>query len=479
MKPKYLFFTYGARGLRGIQIRAIRVAKYFKKEEVIFWNGNDNGDLIKRSGFAVKNVSLSLIELDKIQIPDSVEVVIFADIPTNEFFQFSLFIKAKKEGKKIVIFDQIYRRGQTNEFVYKKLAEESDVFFLNGLSFLKSEEKGNFKVIPPLIESDIPENPKQYLAQKYNIPEDKPWIFGIGYHEKVRKKLEQLGKKLYEKGVDFHLIYTNGPNYKMESSSYITRLPYLINGDFFAFIKASEMTLIKFGFLQLTEIITLETHPIILGEGGYILQKKNVMDNKIWDAVYYSEKIDENLQNHIMKFLSDKNYRKKYIDILKTLHNGETKGGRIAADYIKNLRKNRSALNKEKNLVIFINDEFMKFENFIKKNCGNLYPIVFICSSPDKPFTRKKIDESLLSLPINSLILKSEEIIPHSFKEVYIFARRKYDSFLDIIPWYELWIKRLILLLQEANTIYLTEKGRSMLKSFLLPYKDKIKILEK
>ncbi len=478
MSPKYLFFTYGAEGWRGVQIRGIRVAQYFEKGEVIFWNGNDKGEIIKKAGFQVESVDLSLIHPDEIRLPKSIETVVFADIPTNEFFQFSLFVKAKKEGKKVIIFDQIYRRGQTNEFVYKKLAEESDAFFLNGLSFLKSEEKGNFKIIPPLIEIDLPENPKQYLAKKYDLPDDKPWLLGIGYHEEVKQKIEQLGKILYNQGVDFHIIYTGELKDKKAISPFSTQLPYSLGDDFFYFIKASEIALIKFGFLQLIETIALGAHPIILGGGGYLLQKKHVMDEKIWEAVYYSEEIDKNLQEHIRKFLADKEYRKKYKAILENLHNGELKGGKIAADYIKGLKQKGKGKAKKKNLALFINDEFLKFEEFVKKHQGELYPVVIICSAPKEPFIIKRPNEDLLSSPIDTLITKYNEVLPHSFKEVYVLARRKYDSFLEIMPWYEEWIEKLKNTLEKAQKIYITHKGISMLKQLINNHIDKVEVLD-
>ena len=38
----YIFVTYGVRGWRGVQERGIEIAKNFRKNEVLFWNGYDS-----------------------------------------------------------------------------------------------------------------------------------------------------------------------------------------------------------------------------------------------------------------------------------------------------------------------------------------------------------------------------------------------------------------------------------------------------
>ena len=102
----YIFITYGVPGWRGVQERGIALAKNFKKNEVLFWNGYDS-NFIKKFGFACKTFNPSLIDPRKIKFPPKTKAVVFADLPSNELFIFSVFCAANQRNIPIIIFDQI------------------------------------------------------------------------------------------------------------------------------------------------------------------------------------------------------------------------------------------------------------------------------------------------------------------------------------------------------------------------------------
>ena len=129
---KYLFITYGEPGWRGVQIRALRMAKYLLKHEVLFWNSDDS-QIIKDWSFAVETIESGLINPKSIKFPEGVEVIIFSDLPSNKLYNYSIYMAALKQNLKIVICEQLYRRGQMDEVVYRKFADNCDLFLLNSL----------------------------------------------------------------------------------------------------------------------------------------------------------------------------------------------------------------------------------------------------------------------------------------------------------------------------------------------------------
>lgn len=479
-KPAYLFFTYGSPGWRGVQVRGLRVTKHFLRDEVLFWNGGDS-QFIEQAGFAVETVDLSLIAPAQIKIPPSVHTVVFTDLPTNELFQFSLFVAARQQGKKIVVIDQAYRRGQAQEFVYRQIAQHCDLLLLNSLSFLQTEEFANVKVIQPLIEFEPETEEKRRLGQRWELPIDRPWLFGIGYHAKVKQKLERVAKSLYDKGIVFQLILTGSSSERQDKKeNFLTSLPYQIGDDFFRFIKAADIALIKFGFLQLIEVLALRVHPVVLGEAGYVLQKKSVIDKRIQEAIYLTQDIDEQLLKHLERFLTEPRYRNGFVSKVERLHDGSLQGGQQAATFIKELNADKKEYGKrveqEKKLAILVNDELRQYKRFIGQ-CEGVYVVGLIASVPVGTYIIKRPDESLLAAPVDELIItQPDEILPHSFKETYIFSRRKYDGLTEIVLWYDLWIKRLEELLVAADKIYLTKLGRLLLKNMLESKRLELKI---
>ena len=276
---KYLFITYGESGWRGVQVRALRMASYLPKNEVLFWNLYDSS-FIRDHGFKVETQDSSLVDPNWIVFPKGIEVIIFSDLPSNEFFNFSVFVAAKKYNLKIVICEQIYRKGQTNETVYKRFITDSDLFLMNGLSYFESEESTNkVKIVPPQIEMNMRPEMRDEMRNKYKIPKNALVLLGVGYHQNITDKIINITHEIACEQNNFVTVITGVPqvsNIKREKN--LILLPYDIGDDYFKLLYTADLVMTKFGFLQILEALALKKPVLVLGEGGWILRTPDKVD---------------------------------------------------------------------------------------------------------------------------------------------------------------------------------------------------------
>lgn len=473
----YIFVTYGVKGWRGVQERGLAIAKHFNKKEVLFWNGYDS-DFIRKQGFNCKTMDLSLEDPKKIELPKNTKAIIFADIPTNELFQLSLFLAAKEKGIPIVIFDQVYRRGQCQEGVYKNLAEQADLFIFNGLNFTKSEEQGSsrIKIIPPLPDYKPQPKIKEKLAQKYNLDPKNIWLLVSGYFKPVYEMTKKSRPLLFQKTKNFHLIVCGLNVKKPRKKLNQLFLPYLPQREFLELLDASDIFISKFGYLQMLEALALKTPLIVGGEAGYVL-KMEILDKKLQEVIKYAEDYKD-LARIIEPFLKNEKERKKFLNKISKLHNGKMGGAKIAADYIKKVKVAKKKVFKKK-ILILVNDEIKKAENLIKAHdCLYVLGIIASVSKPGPELHPvKRPDERLLSRKIEELILKQPDILPHTFKEIYLFSPRKYDGFTDISPWLNVWIESLICFFKIADEILVSRQAKYLLYNLLKPFLNKTKMV--
>lgn len=474
---KYLFITYGESGWRGVQIRALRIASYLPKNEVLFWNLFDS-KIIEGLGFKVETKDSSLTNLTQLEIPKGTETVIFADIPTNEIFEYAVYLKALEKNLKIVICDQIYKKNQMKEPIFKKLAQGSDLFLLNSLSVFKSEENGNIKIIPPQIEIKLNDSIKKEIRQRFEIPDSSFVLFGSGYEPKVFEKIKRIAEKLDKKGLNFYILASSEIK-KVKREGRIIKVPFQSGDDYFKFLYAADAIMVKFGFLQALEALSLGKPTIVLGEAGQLLQNLENVDEIYKSGLRFDFNITEETLKFIEKLISDPKFRKKEEDKVKKLHNGNLFGGKIAANMIKNLKKNKQNRKEEKKLAVLVNNEIFEKEDFLKKE-ENVYPLCLIIPMPADMMVKKRIPKDLLDRKIRELeIDRGSDILPHSFKELYVFSHRKVDGLLDIFPWYQTWIKRIEFLMDEADKIYMTEKGKKFFSNLIVRKRlqDKISLI--
>ena len=472
----YLFITYGARGWRGVQVRAIRIANYLPSDEVLFWNCYDS-DFIKENGFEVETKNPGIVSSRAILFPKDTEMVIFADLPTNEFFNFSVFMAAIAQKKKIVICEQLYRRKQMEETVYKQALLNSDLFMLNAISCFKSEESEKIKIVPPQIEIAFDRNTRQEMFAKYNIPLESQLIFGVGYHPGIFEKLKAIGKKLEGVKQPWKMLVVGGKDQKeVAREGNVIMTPYNIGDDFVKLLFSADVTLTKFGFLQILESLALHKPTIVLGEGGFILQNPDKLDSIYKEVLFFDTDIDSTVE-YIKKLLDDSELIGRLKDKLAKLHDGELFGAKKAAELIKELNKKPTTVKtaNPKKLAILVNNEVFEKETFLREN-KSIYPLCIITGMSTENNSNKRIPDEILLKKLKELNLsRGIEILPHSFKELFLFSERRLDGFMDIMPWYDNWVNHLEQLLSFAETIYLTEQGKEVLGQLLNQHEAKIK----
>ncbi len=473
----YIFVTYGTAGWRGVQERGLAIARQFKKSEVIFWNLYDSS-FIKKVGFRCKTFNPGLINASLIKFPPRTKAVIFADLPSNELFIFSVFVAALKKNINIIICDQIYRRGQTKEGVYKNFAAYANLLLLNGLECFKNEEVKNIKIIPPLAPYKIQGKkgviPKKIISKKYGLNPNATWILAAAYFKPVLEMTKQALLIMKNKNLNTEIILVGADVKKPEKQKNLLLLPYLSQADYLKLLEASDFFVGKFGYLQILEALALKKPVIVAGEGGYVL-KKNILDKKLKEVIKYAGNpvVLAKTLNSLIKNKKEKDFLKKKIS---KLHNGKFGGAVLAANYIKKISKRKKNIfNEKKNLLIVVNHEIKKIKNLLRKQ-SSIYTIGII--APVSPYgfnPVKRPDLKFLNEKIEIFDIPRKEILPHAFKEIYFLSKRKYDGLVDIIPWYNIWIERLTDLLQHAETIFITPLAEQLFFNLLQPFSKKNK----
>jgi len=472
----YIFITYGIPGWRGVQERGIAIAKNFKKNEILFWNGYDS-NFIKKFGFNCKTFNPSLIDPKKIRFPTKTKAVIFADLPSNELFIFSVFSAAIQRNIPTVIFDQIYRRNQLKEGVYKNFIENSDLLILNGLNFLQKGETKKIKIIPPLPDYKSRIGIKKALALKYDLDPNNIWILVSGYFKPVTKMAKSAYSIISKKIKEFSLIICGLPIKNPLKNKNRFFLPYLPQKEYLELLDASDIFVSKFGYLQILEALALKKPVIVAGEAGYVL-KMGILDKKLQEVIKYVDNSSD-LAKKILFLVENTKKLKEIKNKISKLHNGSFGGASIAAEYIKNIKPIKRMETKKKVLIV-ANDELKKAEVLIKKEkyiyvLGIITPI----SQPGPELHPvKRADKIILSRKIGELTPNDNEILAHGFKQIYIFSNRKYDGLVDIIPWYNLWLKNINLILKTADQVLVSPIIKNFFYNLLLPFKNKVKVVK-
>jgi hypothetical protein len=477
---KYLFITYGEPGWRGVQIRSLRMANYLPREEVLFWNMYDSS-IITEWNFDVETKNAGLIDPLSITFPESVEVVVFSDLPSNELFEYAVYRAALREKRKIVICEQLYRRGQMKESAFDAYAKQANLFLVNALSSFHDEETDVVKIVPPQIETDLTDETTTVIKKKYNIPENVPIIFGSGYHEGVFHKILKLTEELNKRGVSFFTIISGHDT--IESTEYkknLLILPYTAGDEYFQLLKAADVVVVKFGFLQILESLSLHKPTIILGEAGAVLQQENIIDKTIRDHVIIDNEMTPHTIDHIEKLLKDADFRNKEVAALKKIHDGQTYGAQKASNLIQQLvdKPSRENTPVPKKCVIFINDESLHHQEWLHSQT-DIYPLSLVITTSTELQSMKRFPEGLLDTTLSKLQMDRQgAIIQDSFSEIMLFSKRKGHGFTQLSSWFDTWLKHVVDIITVADEIYLTDKGKKMIDPLLDYYSLQQKVIQ-
>jgi|GEM_PF-2124089 len=465
---KYLFITYGQPGWRGVQMRALRIAKYLGPDNVLFWNMYDSAFLAEQ-GFSAVTKDPGIVDPDDIVFPEGIESVFFADLPPEEHFEYAVFIAAKKKGLVTIISDQLYKRGQFGQTVYKRFSDLADLTLVNSLSCFASEESDRIKIVPPQIEYAFTPETKKEMRDKYGVPMDSILMFGIGYHPGVYKKIEEITNKLSQSHNNFHTIVVGSINQteKIIRKGNLISLPFNIGDDYFRLLYAADIAMVKFGFLQILEALALHKPTIVLGEAGYVLRNPDAIDVLFKKNLLIEQEISEKTIQYLEKLITDEAYRQQVISNISKLHDGGLFGAKKGAELIRTARLRVDAPLPNKKVAILFNNEVFEKQEWLKTQ-ENIYPLCLFTAMQTDPVIVKRLPPEALQHTLKELqIPRTGEILPHSFKEAHVLSDRKLDGFTDMYSWYGTWVKHLTTILLEADDIYITKQGLFVLDSLI------------
>ena len=484
----YLFITYARKEMRGVQVRGLRIAKHFSKKEVMFANGG-NDDWLKKEGYRYKNYDFNKFYLpSQIDMPRNVKCIIFCDLPTNRAFQLSLLMFAQERKIPCVVLDNIYRRNQTEDTVYKNTKHYSDKLILNGLSFMgKNNDKG-IVVVPPLIDDTLiagksKEEIRNEIVKKFKISK-KPnkIVFCVGYHSFARREILKIFNYFQKEDLEVLFIVVSRTK-TIRKKPNIIEIPAISGDEMSFFTKAADLVICKAGYLQIIETLSMSVPLVGLGEasleakkGKIIIGKgtagfkKKWLDKKILDTIIISEHVSDNLQRKIKKWLFSPSIRQKVIKKIKTLHNNKYNGSQVAASLIKTTKFRAKKFPKIVVISLDKKKETEEVKQILRKYPFAL-PIYLSLPFFTNVFNRKLADYDPTP---------KEEALHYNPALIYNFGFDSLHGFSKIFPWYDFLLKNIENFVKNSDKCIIVGKETyNYLEKILEKHKKKIKIIDK
>jgi len=485
----YLFITYARKEMKGVQIRGIRVAKYLPKKEVMFFNGG-NDDWLKKEGYKYKNYDFNKFYLpSKIKIPKNTKCIVFCDLPTNRAFQVSLLMLSRQQRIPCVVLDNIYRREQTEDTVYRNIRLFSDRLILSGLDFMKKNKPKNVSIVPPLIDNSLIAEKEKDEIRKEMIKKLKiktgpeKVVFCVAYnpfiYEQTLKIYDYLQKE--KKNVLF-VVVSQTKTTKRKAN--LIEIPPLKGDEMSFFTKASDLVICKAGYLQIIEALaigvpviafgqaSLETKKgkIIVGKGtsGF---KKRWLDKKILEVVTIADSFSESVGKRIKKLLFSPKYHQNITKKIKALHSSKLNGAKLTAELIKKTKFHPKSFPKILIISLDKEQETEEVKRVLRKYPFAL-PIYFSIPFFTNVFNRRlsEYDPTL-----------ENESLHYNPALVYSFDFDSLHSFAKIFPWYNSLFESIEYLVKNSDKCIVIGKEtyNYLEKAGLEKYKKKIKIIDK
>lgn len=473
----YIFITYGSKDIRGVQIRGLRVAEYFDKKDVVFWNSGD-GKIIKKEGYRRNAININFLGLiENVRFPKNTKAIIFCDLPTNKAYQISVLLAANKKKIPCVVLDNIYNFSQLKEKSFSNILQYCDCLALNGLSYFNKAEKFNekIKIIPPLMKKyAIDEKYIKLIKNKYKIKENKEIILSIGYNKDTLEKILKIAK-VFEKSKP-NLVFIIPGNFKKPvSCKNVIKVPFLKEKELYCLMHLSNLVISKFAYLQLLEILALKKIVIAVGARGL---KPEWLEKSLLGAIPYYPEIDLKSLEAIGKLLDKSSPQRKNLQSkVNRIHDGSMDGGKIIADLID---KAVYAQKKSDKIILFAVDKKEEIDIAKKVMRDNAFILPVIISAPwfssIQNFFLKNGSRQLFDFWQGE-----KDILPCSFSLLMNFYPSSFHSFSQILPFYDIMVKNIRKLAEDSDKIIVIgEETELLLKNILIGLKyKKINIINK
>lgn len=459
----YIFVTYGDKRIRGVQVRGLRVAKYFDKKEVLFWNSGDDG-IIKKENYSCIKININSFGLIKdVVFPDNLKAVVFCDLPTNRAYQISILMAAIEKKIPTIILDNIYRFSQLREKTFFNVLQYCDLFALNGLSLFKKAEKFNnkIKIIPPLVKKYAIGNAyENFIKNKYKINASKKIILSIGYNKDTLKNILKLAK-IFEK-IDLNLTFVIPGNFKkVIFTKNVIKTPILEEKELNYLIDLSNLVICKFAYLQILEILALGKIAVAVGARGL---KPEWLEKSLLKVIPYYPEITPKAIREIKKLISNSPQRKILHSMIRKIHDGSIDGGRIIADLIRNTKYSPKNIGKVILFFLDKNPEIKIANKIINKN-NFIFPVII-----SVPWF-SNIQKFILTHGqrcLSDFWQKEKDILPCNFNLLMNFYPNSFHSFTQIFPFYEIITKNIRKLAEESDKIIVVGRDTDLLMANLL-----------
>lgn len=477
----YVFVTYSFEGMRGVQVRGIRIAENLPKNEVVFFNSGDDRWL-RQGGYQVRQVSFDKItRIDEIQFPEETRAVIFCDMPTNRPYQTLLFLAAKKQGIPVVVIENLYHSSQGQQPVYKAIINNTDLWLWNGISSLwdKTEHLVNTQWIPPLMKAPHSsfQEARQAVMTKYNIPAGHKIILASGYQEDVRSIIDQLCATILSGNTKVHfIIIAAAEEYRQDGNVIYT--PVLQEKDIRPLLMGSDLLICKKGFLQILEAFSFGVPVVCMGkyEGFY----DSWLDPEIRNVLPYHPYYSDKLVTDITRLVIDGPDRDLWLRQVRALHNGLFDGGEKAARMLQQKILLRKEYSKAKLLIsLNISSEIKVAQEVIRRQ-EDLLPVIisvpyltlknlFLSSSEGQTFDKYNDFDDLVP---------SSDILRYGTNLTYHCGPHDMHGWALALPWLDTIHEHIQELCKHAEEILVIgQRSEEYLHELLLPFKEKITLI--
>jgi len=468
MRKKYVFITYGSERIKGVQTKAINIAEYLPKQEVLVINHGDSSWL-KDAGLDTYDInfdtfdSTSNINRNLKKYLEKASVIIHCDFPTNMPLEATMFWYVYKNLKTpICICENIYNESQFQDKIYSIFYKLSDLMLLTGLGLFQDYVSKFPKalLIPPFF-SDFSNDMSFYknkVIDNLNIKnKNNKIIFYIAYNQKVFDISQKIIESLRGYPVNQVLIATSKPedqnNLNLENVYAITKKVGI--SEMRDYILGSDIVVCKFGYQQVLESLSLGKPAIAIGDSGL---RKSWLDRRIDNAFIYNPQYSEAIFNELTKLIKDDLYYKNKVEEIKLLHNQKFNGAKMCADAIMKIAQNKSANRPtlQKKLLLSFNtkENLKKIKDIVRKEMF-IFPIIVSNRFAERDFGypkgKKPLVENLQDFDLDN----RHDFLDPSFSLLLNFSKVAYHGIGPILPLYDDFLMTLEKLLRLSDKIYI------------------------
>lgn len=470
---KYIFVTYGSTRIKGVQTKAINIAKYLPPEEVLIINHGDSSWL-KASKLDVYEMNFNVfaqptdIDTTLASYLSNASIIIYCDFPANMMLSYLIFWYAYyKLHIPIVICDNIYRNHQFKLKTYALFYKLCDMMLLTGVSLFQSYLDGfpKSRLIPPYFSNPQSDTNvyRKKLADSLQIKDiSRKNILYVTYNRKafeIGKKIIQASAKLSAN----HIIITPFDITENEKNELLTYNSYLITEIIERermrdFMIGSDIVICKFGYQQLLESLSLGKPTIAVGDSGL---KKSWLDTEIQNSFKYYETFNDNLLAHLEKLITDNAYYENSTIRIKKLHNGIFEGGKLSAEFIKQTatKKIREREYIQKKLLVTFNtqENIEKSRKIFKKELFIL-PIIVTNLFSERDFGYPKGEYPLVKTLDDFSFAEKDNFLNDSFALHISSSPIAYFGFAPVFPFMEDFLSGVEKIVRQSDVIYIVGK---------------------